>query len=332
MTTRRHASLALLFSLGLMTFTASAAQVEVHDPVMAREDGTYYVFSTGPGITMYSSTDKEHWHYADRIFSSEPKWARSVAPEFDGHIWAPDIYQKDGKFYLYYSVSAFGKNTSAIGVTTNDTLNPEAPNYHWQDQGIVIQSHPDKDNWNAIDPAIIEDEKGQPWMSFGSFWGGLKLVKLNDDLVSLAEPVQWYDLATRPSVTYNPIEAPYIFKKGDYYYLFASFDFCCQGTNSTYKLMVGRSETLQGPYYDKNGKSMLEGGGSLVLEGDQDWAGLGHNAVYSFDGEDYMVFHAYETADNGTQKLRILHVDWQDGWPVVNPNDLNTNTTELMQD
>ncbi len=310
--------------------SAYSAQVEVHDPVMARENGTYYVFSTGPGITVYSSTDQTHWQYADRVFPGEPTWARSVAPDFDGHIWAPDIYHKDGKFYLYYSVSAFGQNTSAIGVTVNETLNPNAPNYEWQDQGIVIQSAPERDNWNAIDPAVIEDDNGNPWMSFGSFWGGLKLVKLNDDMKSLAQPQEWYDLATRPGVTYNPIEAPYIFKKGGYYYLFASFDFCCQGVNSTYKLMVGRSQNLQGPYYDKEGVSMMDGGGSLVIEGNEDWAGLGHNAVYTFDHNEQMVLHAYETADNGIQKLRILNVQWQDGWPVVDPNELNTGVTELL--
>ncbi len=319
----------LLLSLGILSNTY-AAQVEVHDPVMARENGIYYVFSTGPGITMYSSTDKIHWQYADRVFSSEPTWARSVAPEFNGHLWAPEIYKKNGKFYLYYSVSAFGKNTSAIGVTVNTTLNPDSPDYHWQDQGIVIQSVPDRDNWNAIDPAIIEDDNGNPWMSFGSFWSGLKLVKLNSDMKTLAQPQEWFDIAARPEVTENPVEAPFIFKKEGYYYLFVSFDFCCRGVNSTYKVMVGRSQNIQGPYYDKHGISMRNGGGSLVIKGNQDWAALGHNSIYTFNHQDYMVLHAYETADDGVQKLRILKVNWENGWPVVNPDELNTNTTELI--
>ncbi|WNJ97566.1 arabinan endo-1,5-alpha-L-arabinosidase [Vibrio ruber] len=325
-----QAFISILLSLGMLS-NIYAAQVEVHDPVMARENGIYYVFSTGPGITMYSSTDKVHWKYADRVFSTEPTWARSVAPEFNGHLWAPEIYEKNGKFYLYYSVSAFGKNTSAIGVTVNQTLNPDSPDYHWQDQGIVIQSVPDRDNWNAIDPAIIEDDNGNIWMSFGSFWSGLKLVKLNPDMKSLAQPQAWFDIASRPGVTDNPVEAPFIFKKDGYYYLFVSFDFCCRGVNSTYKVMVGRSQNVQGPYYDKNGVSMLNGGGSLVLEGNQDWAALGHNSIYTFDHQDYIVLHAYETADNGVQKLRILKVNWENGWPVVNPDELNTNTTELVE-
>ncbi|MDY6927792.1 MAG: family 43 glycosylhydrolase, partial [Pseudomonadota bacterium] len=167
---------------------AQAKQVEVHDPVMTKAGDTYYVFSTGPGITYYESKDMENWTLTGRVFPDEPSWAKRISPSFDGHLWAPDIYQKDGKFYLYYSVSAFGKNTSAIGVTVNESLDPQSPDYKWVDYGIVVESVPHRDHWNAIDPAIVEDDEGNAWMSFGSFWDGLKLVKLDDDLVRLAEP------------------------------------------------------------------------------------------------------------------------------------------------
>ena len=169
---------------------------------MAKAGGQYYVFSTGPGITIYQSKDMQHWQPAGRVFATEPAWAKSIAPGFDGHLWAPDIIEKDGVFYLYYSVSAFGKNTSAIGVATNKTLDPTAKNYQWQDQGIVLQSVPERDHWNAIDPAIIRDERGDHWMSFGSFWEGLKLVKLDASLTRVAEPQQWHsnrETATQPS-------------------------------------------------------------------------------------------------------------------------------------
>ncbi len=193
------AAASLLLGTGLLS-TVHAAQVEVHDPVMARENGTYYVFSTGPGIDIYASDDLTHWRHAERVFSGEPgdpPWATSVAPAFDGHVWAPDIIEKNGRYYLYYSVSGFGKNASGIGVTVNETLDPAAENYRWQDQGLVLESEPERDNWNAIDPAVIEDDNGTPWMSFGSFWGGLKLVQLADDMTSLARPGEIIDLATR---------------------------------------------------------------------------------------------------------------------------------------
>ncbi|QJR81266.1 arabinan endo-1,5-alpha-L-arabinosidase [Alteromonas pelagimontana] len=317
---------------------ANAKQVEVHDPVMAKEGDTFYVFSTGPGITYYESKDLKNWSLTGRVFPDEPSWADRVAPGFDGHLWAPDIYEKDGKFYLYYSASAFGKNTSGIGVTVNKTLDPDSADYEWVDHGIVLQSVPNRDHWNAIDPAIVEDDEGTPWMSFGSFWEGLKLVKLDKDMVRLAQPQEWYSIAKRPgksSTDADPgegaIEAPYIFKKNGYYYLFVSFDKCCRGMDSTYNIRVGRSKDVKGPYLDKSGTAMTQGGGTLVLEGNKDWVALGHNAAYTFDGKDYLVFHAYETADNGMQKLRILPMQWENDWPVVNPEDLNKRTTVLKK-
>ena len=318
--------------------TAWATQVEVHDPVMAREGDTYYVFSTGPGITYYASKDLQQWKLVGRVFKDEPSWAARVAPGFNGHLWAPDIYHKDGHYYLYYSASSFGKNTSGIGVTVNRTLDPSSADYRWVDQGMILQSVPNRDHWNAIDPAIVEDDEGTAWMSFGSWWEGLKLVKLDPSLVRLAEPQEWHSLAKRPGDPLAPdaspgrgaIEAPYIFKKDGWYYLFVSFDLCCRRLESTYRIMVGRSKSVTGPYLDKEGKSMLAGGGSLVLGGTEDWVALGHNAAYTFDDQDYLVFHAYETADNGLQKLRILPMNWQDGWPVVDPEDLNRFGTELI--
>jgi arabinan endo-1,5-alpha-L-arabinosidase len=317
---------------------ARAEQVEVHDPSMACDAGACYVFSTGPGVTIYSSQDLTHWKWIGRVFDGEPSWARSAVPGFSGHLWAPDIFARDGRFYLYYSVSAFGKNTSAIGVAVNETLDPDSPDYAWVDKGIVVLSVPNRDDWNAIDPAVSLDKDGTPWMAFGSFWDGIKLVRLDPDLTRLAEPQEWYSLARRQRAAATPddkpgggaVEAPYIFRKDGWYYLFVSFDLCCRRMNSTYKIMVGRSKSIAGPYVDKAGKPMLQGGGSLVLGGDKDWVALGHNAAYHFDGRDWLVFHAYETADNARQKLRILAITWQDGWPAVDPADLNRNTTELV--
>ena len=320
---------ALAFACAL---PALAAQVEVHDPVMAKEGNSYYLFSTGPGITFYSSRDMKSWKPEGRIFAGQPTWAKQAAPSFDGHIWAPDIYHHGGKYYLYYSVSGFGKNTSGIGVTTNTTLDPRAPGYKWEDQGMVLQSIPGRDLWNAIDSHVMDDEHGTPWMAFGSFWTGLKLVKLDASRTRLAEPQEWHTIARRERPAFTPdlhggaaqIEAPFIMRKNGWYYLFASWDLCCQGKNSTYKVVVGRSKKVTGPYLDRNGVDMAKGGGSLVIQGDSDWKGLGHNSAYTFDGKDYMVLHAYETADKYKQKLKVLEMKWDHGgWPTVDQKDLN---------
>ncbi len=311
----------------------NAKQVDVHDPVMTREGDTWYLFSTGPGITIYSSKDRVNWQLSDRAFAAEPVWAKSAAPGFNGHLWAPDIIQHKGEFYLYYSVSAFGKNTSAIGVTVNKTLDPKSPDYRWEDKGIVLQSVPNRDAWNAIDPAVIEDEQGQAWMSFGSFWSGLKIFKLNADWTRPAEPQEWHSIAKRDQVPTGTnssagpgeIEAPFILKKGEYYYLFASWGLCCKGANSTYHLVVGRSQNVTGPYIDRAGKDMNDGGGSLLIKGNKNWVGLGHNSAYSWDGKDYLVLHAYETADKYLQKLKILNIRWdKEGWPLVDEKELDS--------
>ncbi|WP_426170048.1 arabinan endo-1,5-alpha-L-arabinosidase [Pseudoduganella sp. R-34] len=311
---------------------AMAAQVSVHDPVMAKQGDTYYLYSTGPGITFYSSKDMLNWQPEGRIFASHPPAAAKAAPGFDDHVWAPDIQHHNGKYLLYYSVSAFGKNTSAIGVTVNKTLDPRSPDYKWEDQGIVVQSVPGRDIWNAIDSNVIEDDKGTGWMAFGSFWGGIKLVKLNEAWTRPAEPQVWSTIAARERPAFvkddsggpAEIEAPFIFRKNGWYYLFVSWGLCCQKEKSTYHVVVGRSRTVTGPYLDKDGKDMLLGGGSLVVQGNADWKALGHNSAYTFDGMDVMVLHAYETKDKYLQKLKVMEMRWdRAGWPVVDTADLD---------
>lgn len=334
------AIIAAALALSATTHAAQATQVDVHDPVMAKDGNKYYVFSTGPGITFYSSTNMRDWKLEGRVFQGQPTWAKSVAPSFDGHIWAPDVHHHNGRYYLYYSVSGFGKLTSGIGVTINKTLDPASPDYQWVDQGLLLQSVPGRDLWNAIDPNIVMDDKGEAWMSFGSFWAGLKLVKLDASHTKLAQPQQWKTIAARARPAFTPdesagpaeIEAPFIFKKNGYYYLFASWGLCCQKEKSTYHVVVGRSRAVDGPYLDKDGRDMAQGGGSLVIGGDKDWVGVGHNSAYTFDGKDVLVLHAYETADRYLQKLKVLDMTWdQDGWPVVAQSELNRYQSALIR-
>ena len=116
------------------------------------------------------------------------------------------------------------------------------------------------------------------------------------------------------------IEAPFLFRKDGHYYLFISWDRCCQGANSSYKILVGRSKDIRGPYIDKEGKRLSRGGGTLLAKGDGiDWAALGHCAAYTFDGKDYLAFHAYDLKDQGKSKLRIQEMVWEDGWPALPP-------------
>lgn len=322
----KHIQNSFFFLTLLITCFASSQDISVHDPVMIKHKDTYYLYCTGNGISVFSSKDLKNWNKEPPIFKEKPVWADSVAADFKNHIWAPDISFHNNTYYLYYSVSAFAKNTSAIGVTTNTTLDPKDPAYKWIDHGIVIQSVPNRDMWNAIDPNLTFDENNTPWLAFGSFWEGLKMVKLNPDLLSKAQPEKWFAIAKRErGVNVDDshpgeaaLEAPFIFKKNGYYYLFLSWDFCCQGEKSTYKVVVGRSKVITGPYVDKEGKSLNDGGGTLLIQGGQNWYGAGHNSAYTFDGKDYIVFHAYDVKQNGKPILQIEQLKWDaDLWPVV---------------
>lgn len=317
--------IAIFLIIPLVSF-AQDIDVSAHDPVMIKEGNTYYVYCTGRGISVYSSTDLKKWKKEPPVFQKAPDWTFQEVEGFRGHIWAPDIHHYDDKYYLYYSISSFGKNNSAIGLATNVTLDPSSPDYKWVDEGMIVRSVPGRDLWNAIDPNVVTDEQGYPWMTFGSFWSGMKLVKLIPNRTSLAEPQEWYTVARRERDSYADdrkagdaaIEAPFIFKKDSTFYLFVSWDYCCRGENSTYKVVVGRSEDIRGPYLDKNGKAMSEGGGSLVIEGDERWAGIGHNSAYTLDGKDYFICHGYDSEEDGRARLIIREMTWsKDGWPVI---------------
>ncbi|MDR1557497.1 MAG: arabinan endo-1,5-alpha-L-arabinosidase [Tannerellaceae bacterium] len=296
-----------------------------HDPVMAKEGDTYYVFTTGRGVSRLATKDLKTWEALPPVFAEPPAWIAEVLPGSRGSFWAPDIIYHQGKWHLFYASSAFGKNTSVIGHATSPTLDPQSPNHKWTDCGMIVQSVPNRDFWNAIDPNVIVDENHTPWMNFGSFWGGMKMMKLTDDMMAVAKPEVWYTLSRRLRTFElddtdpgdGAVEAPFIYKHGKWYYLFVSFDYCCRGKDSDYKVVVGRAERVEGPYFDKEGKSMNEGGGSIVAQGDGvKWAGVGHNSAYTIDGRDYFVTHAYDK-ETGASKLLIRSISWEDEWPVV---------------
>jgi arabinan endo-1,5-alpha-L-arabinosidase len=276
---------------------------------------------------MFSSPDMVNWKQEKPVFAAAPGWVIKELPRFRNSMWAPDISFYKGNYYLFYSVSAFGKNTSCIGLAMNKTLHTDSPDYKWVDLGCVIQSIPGRDNWNAIDPNLIIDDAGVPWLNFGSFWGGIKIVRLKDDLTGIVTtPQEWYTIARRFRDPYTDdrnagaaqIEAPFIFKRGNFYYLFVSWDKCCSGVNSTYKVAVGRSVKVTGPYFTKDSLDMAKGGGTIVVQGDANYPGVGHEAAVSFDGTDYLVYHGYDAKDNGKSKLIIKKLRWDEaGWPLI---------------
>lgn len=286
----------------------------VHDPAIARDGSTYYLFTTGPGIPVRCSEDLLEWRGCGQVFLSTPEWVREAVPGV-GDLWAPDISEHDGRFFLYYSASTFGSNRSAIGLATNLTLDPDNPDYEWRDEGLVIASDT-PDDYNAIDPNLVVDGD-QAWLAFGSFWSGIKLVEMNLETGKPAADAELIPVADNMPHPQNAIEAPFITQHGGFNYLFVSHDFCCRGMDSTYNIRVGRSEAASGPYVDRDGEPLLGGGGTLVYGGSTRWRGAGHNAILVEDDTWYLVFHAYDAQAAGTPTLRIEKLMWDDeGWPV----------------
>jgi arabinan endo-1,5-alpha-L-arabinosidase len=301
-----------------------------HDPSIGREGNSYYVFATTSNASegqfpIRCSHDLMEWKLCGHVFPSIPAWIHEASPS-TRELWAPDISYYQGKYHLYYAYSAFGVNTSGIALATNETLDPSSPKYHWQDEGLVLKSTRD-DNFNAIDPNIVLDENGQPWLSFGSFWGGIKMRRIDPATgkPSAADPTL-YALAARAMpadpdppkpglpADWQAIEAPFVVRHGQYYFLFVSFDLCCRGTRSSYRTMVGRSRSVTGPYVDADGKPMLDGGGTQLLTANGRWLGPGGESILQRPEGDLIVFHAYD-AVTGKPALQISTLTWQDDWP-----------------
>jgi arabinan endo-1,5-alpha-L-arabinosidase len=311
-------------------FTLSGDYATTHDPSIGRQGSTYYVFATTSNaaegqLPIRCSSDLLQWKMCGHVFDQIPAWIHAISPG-TRELWAPDISWFHGRYHLYYAYSLFGVNTSGIALATNETLDPHSPKYHWRDEGLVLRSTA-QDNFNAIDPNIVLDGKGQPWLSFGSFWSGIKMRRIDATTgkPSALDP-KLYSLASRakpasagPSKSGLPadweaIEAPFIVHHGEYFYLFVSFDLCCRGTRSSYRTMVGRAAHVTDPYVDKDGKPMLQGGGTQLLWPNSRWLGPGGESALARPEGDILVFHAYD-AVTGKAALQISRLTWENDWP-----------------
>lgn len=296
-------------SLGALLSTAQArapAAAErhpgAHDPTLIRQGGAFHVFTTGQGLQHLRSTDGQSWQRLAPVFDTAPAWWAEAVPAHKGlDVWAPKVFAHDGRFWLLYSISTFGKNRSAIGLASSESLDGRP----WHDEGQVVGSGGD-DDFNAIDADLLRDDDGRLWLSYGSFWGGIRLTEL--DAKTLRPIGETRFIARRE----GGIEAPTLARRGGWVYLFVSFDFCCRGVKSTYNIRVGRSRSVTGPFLDRDGVDMMRGGGTVVAQGSGRWIGPGHQDVV----DRWMVWHAYDAEDNGKPKLQFGELRWtKDGWP-----------------
>lgn len=281
--------------------------VGVHDPgVVKRPDGTYLIAYTGANITLKTSTDRTAFRDVGAAFPNGAPW---TAPYTAGstNLWAPDLAYRGGKYLMYYSASTFGSNHSAIFLATSTSGNPGT----WAHQGLVVESRT-TDDYNAIDPNLYVDPAGRWWLTFGSFWSGIQQIEL-DPATGKRLNTTTRTIAGRGG---GAIEAPFMFRRGSYHYLFVSFDFCCRGAASTYRIMVGRSTSPTGPFVDRNGTALTAGGGTEILAGHGNIHGPGHQAVLADTDGDVLVYHYY--ANNGASLLGINRIGYDAaGWPFV---------------
>jgi arabinan endo-1,5-alpha-L-arabinosidase len=287
---------------------------QIHDPSTILKAGKrHWCFSTGMGVQAMSSADLSQWRLERPVFERPPAWVTEVVPTQRGHFWAPDIIEWKGRYRLYYSVSAFGKRTSAIALATSRSLDPQADNCGWSDQGIVVQTT-EADDFNAIDPAVVATDDGELWLAFGSFWSGIKLIQLDPETGKRLSP----DSPMHALAWKEQIEAPAIHFNDGYYYLFVNWGHCCRGVRSTYNIRVGRSREITGPYLDRDGISLLDGGGTLVLDTRGAAIGPGHAAFFEHDGRLVLSYHYYDGERRGQPVMGINKLDWDaQGWPVV---------------
>lgn len=300
----------------------------VHDPVMAWEKDVWHLYCTGNGVQHMISKDLKLWEIDTvPVLRPLPQWTRDSVPGFEHHVWAPDIVQWHGQWWLTYACSTFGKNTSAIGLMSSPSLDRA----HWTDHGCVVASKKGRDNWNAIDPNIIIDDSDRPWLTFGSFWDGIQLVPLDESLhipegkspVTIARRYapgasgQSANPTSKDAGT-NAIEAPFVYYRDGWYYLFVSWDYCCRGAQSNYRVAYGRSRSVEGPYLDHEGRPMTEGGGTVLLQGDGTvYEAAGHCAVYDDPNvplQALLICHGYRAA-NGAPILVLRSLCFtEDGW------------------
>lgn len=299
--------------------------IYIHDPSIAVLEGGLISFATGVErapdggqIRTKTSADGIDWQESGPLPGGMPAWVSQELGLTPPNLWAPSIFEKDGVHYLYYSASSFGRNDSAIGLMTNPALDAGKPTQGWVDQGMVFRSHR-SDNFNAIDPFRIDTEQGA-FLAFGSFWDGIRLIEL-DAQTGLTRPdTRPIRLASRGG---DAIEAPAIVQHEGYFYLFVSFDKCCAGLASTYRIMVGRSDLLEGRYLVRDGKPLLEGGGTELLKTAERVSGPGGQEVFIRDGAPWLAYHWYDRDDGGRPKLALSPIMFDDeGWPQISLPEL----------
>jgi len=284
--------------------------IGIHDPSLLKTAAGYILFSTHGSIHAHTSTDRVSFTDGGSALASLPSWTNAYT-NGSGDLWAPDASQHNGMYWLYFAASGFGSTNSAIGLAVSPTGTPGS----FADSGAPVYTSGNCAGSNAIDPASAVDTSGNAWLAFGSWSNGIQIVPV-DNTTGIPTGAACTQLAFHPTGT--GIEGSYILPHGGYYYLFASIDNCCQGTSSTYRIIVGRSTSITGPYTDRGGLALTQGGGTILLSSHANIFGPGGESVLQDTDGDILVYHYYDGNDSGFPALGMNKLSWtSDAWPYL---------------
>ncbi len=292
-----------------------------HDPTMYRDENGYILMSTNNDLMMWTSTDMMSWTNKGQIFpKGSPDWLKkAVGGRTDG-IWAPDLFNFNNQYGIFYCGSVFGQRTSAIGVTTNANLNFADPVKGWTDQGEVTRTT-NKNNYNAIDADVVVTPTGEYWMTYGS-WnaGGIRLIKLDPKTGKQAsDDKKNYQIASRGG---SGIEGPSLIEHDGKYFLFTAWDVCCKQGNeieqTTYKTAMGRADKVNGTYKDRKGKDLNQGGGTILMQRYSRYVGPGGGEAFRDLNRIRFVHHYYDLTGDKYNHIHIRDLVFtDDNWPEM---------------
>ena len=294
---RLHTILAAL-SLAVAA-QAQIGEPYIHDPsTLAECDGKYYTFGTGGGGLI--SEDGWSWHSgADR----------------PGGGAAPDVLKIGDRYLCIYGATGGGLGGGHAGrilTMWNKTLDPQSPDFKWSEAVEVCYSDGMEDQ-DAIDPGLLLDPTtGRLWVSYGTYFGTIRLIELDPKTGFRVKGNQEKDIAI-------DCEASDLMYRDGWYYLLGTHGTCCDGVNSTYNIVVGRSKSVEGPYLDNVGRDMFHGGGKMVIAAEDRACGAGHFGRYIIDeGVEVMSFHWEADFElSGRSVLAVRPLVWKNGWPVA---------------
>ena len=308
----------LISFASLCIFTLSVtAQTTYNNPVIKKslpdpsvikaQDGYFYLFATEDthNVPVWRSKDLVTWHSVGTAFTDATRPMDFVP---NGAIWAPDVNYINGQYVLYYSKSEWGKTWECgIGVAVSDK-----PNRGYHDaHKLFISSEVNIEN--CIDPCFFQDDDGRNYLFWGSFHD-IYGVELTEDGLAIKEG------STPKKIAGGLIEATMIVKHGGYYYLIGSAGSCCEGANSTYRLVMTRSTNLFGPYVDRNGKTAVGDNFSPLLNKSPEVYGPGHCSEFVEDdaGQTWVLYHGFQASDVDAGRVTYLdRIEWKNGWPTI---------------